>query len=113
MFTTGCDRRRVGLSGIVSLKGGLHRVVIQQLMALGIRDPPIPKYDAQSGTWQRQRLSPSLMPSAVAVPTLTSPDRPHESGTVLTAVQLIFANRRAPRLPQSFNQDKSASVWPP
>jgi hypothetical protein len=44
---------------MVSLKGGLKRVVIQQLRALGIVGFPIPKYDAQTGTWQPQKTSAS------------------------------------------------------
>ncbi len=45
-----CRWRRAGLSGLVSLKGGLRRVVIRQLRTLGIVGFPIPKYDAQTGT---------------------------------------------------------------
>ena len=56
-----CRWRRAGLSGLVSLKGGLRRVVIRQLRMLGrmVNQPiphrssvgfPIPKYDAQTGT---------------------------------------------------------------
>jgi len=44
---------------MVSLKGGLKRVVIRQLKALGIVGFPIPKYDAQTGTWQTQKTSAS------------------------------------------------------
>jgi len=54
-----CRWRRAGLDGMVSLKGGLKRVVIQQLRALGIVGFPIPKYDAQTGTWQPQKTSAS------------------------------------------------------
>ena len=45
-----CRWRRAGLDGLVSLKGGLKRVVIRQLKALGIVGSPIPKYDAQTCT---------------------------------------------------------------
>ncbi len=48
-----------GLDGLVSLKGGLKRVVIRQLKALGIVGFPIPKYDAQTCTWQPQKTSAS------------------------------------------------------
>ena len=51
--------RRAELSGLVSLKGGLKRVVIRQLRLLGIVGFPIPKYDAQTGTWQTQKTSAS------------------------------------------------------
>ena len=51
--------RRAGLSGLVSLKGGLKRVVIQQLRLLSIVGFPIPIYDAQTGTWQPQKTSAS------------------------------------------------------
>jgi hypothetical protein len=54
-----CRWRRAGLRGLVSLKGGLKRVVIQQLRALGIVGFPIPIYDAQIGTWQTQKTSAS------------------------------------------------------
>ena len=52
-----CRWRRAGLDGMVSLKGGLKRVVIQQLKALGIVGFPIPIYDVQTGTWQMQKSS--------------------------------------------------------
>ena len=45
-----CRWRRAGLTGLVSLKGGLRRVVIRQLRMLGIVGFPIPRYDAQTGT---------------------------------------------------------------
>ncbi len=65
-----CRWRRAGLSGLVSLKGGLRMVVIRQLRILGrmvnrrIRHRssvgfPIPKYDAQTGTWPPQKTSAS------------------------------------------------------
>ena len=44
-------------AGLVSLKGGLRRVVIRQLRMLGIVGFPIPRYDAQTGTWQTQKTS--------------------------------------------------------
>ena len=50
---------RCGLDGLVSLKGGLKRVVIRQLKALGIVGFPIPKYHAQIGTWPPQKTSAS------------------------------------------------------
>ena len=53
-----------GLSGLVSLKGGLKRVVIRQFRMLGIVGFPIPKYDAQTGTWQSQKASASGRASA-------------------------------------------------
>ena len=49
-------RRRAGLNGLVSLKGGLRRVVIRQLSMLGFVGFPIPEYDALAGTGQRQGL---------------------------------------------------------
>ena len=48
-----------GLDGLVSLKGGLRRVVIRKLRTLGIVGFPIPRYDAQTGTWQPQKTSAS------------------------------------------------------
>ena len=50
---------RAGLTGLVSLKGGLKRVVIRQLRMLGIVGFPIPTYDAQTGTWQMRKSSAS------------------------------------------------------
>jgi len=50
---------RAGLDGRVALKGGLKRVVIRQLRMLGIVGFPIPKYDAQTGTWQMQKQTAS------------------------------------------------------
>ena len=50
---------RAGLDGRVALKGGLKRVVIRQLRMLGIVGFPIPRYDAQTGTWQTQKTSDS------------------------------------------------------
>ena len=58
--------RSAGLSGLVSLKGGLKRVVIRKLKALSIVEYPIPKYDAETGTCRPQMLCPKLMSSAVA-----------------------------------------------
>ena len=58
--------RSAGLSGLVSLKGGLKRVVIRKLKALSIVEYPIPKYDAETGTCRPQMLSPKLMSFAVA-----------------------------------------------
>jgi hypothetical protein len=54
-----CRWQRAGLDRPVSLKGGLRRVVIRQLRTLGIEGFPIPKYDAQTGTWQTQKTSAS------------------------------------------------------
>ena len=54
-----CRWRRSGLTGLVSLKGGLRRVVIRQLRMLGIVGFPIPRYDAQTCTWQPQKASAS------------------------------------------------------
>jgi len=54
-----CRWRRSGLIGLVSLKGGLRRVVIRQLRMLGIVGFPIPTYDAQTGTWQMRKSSAS------------------------------------------------------
>ena len=54
-----CRWRRAGLTGLVSLKGGLRRVVIRQLRMLGIVGFPIPRYDAQTGTWQTRASSAS------------------------------------------------------
>ena len=54
-----CRWRRSGLIGLVSLKGGLRRVVIRQLRMLGIVGFPLPKYDAQTGTWQMRKSSAS------------------------------------------------------
>lgn len=54
-----CRWRRAGLDGLVSLKGGLRRVVIQRLKALGIVGFPIPRYDAQTCRWQPQKTSAS------------------------------------------------------
>ena len=54
-----CRWRRAGLTGLVSLKGGLRRVVIRQLRILGIVGFPIPTYDAQTGTWQMWQSSAS------------------------------------------------------
>ena len=51
--------RRSGLIGLVSLKGGLRRVVIRQLRMLGIVGFPIPIYDVQTGTWKMQKASAS------------------------------------------------------
>ena len=51
--------RRAELRGLVSLKGGLKRVVIRQLKALSIVGFPIPIYHAQTGTWQPQKTSAS------------------------------------------------------
>ena len=51
--------QRAGLDGRVSLKGGLKRVVIRQLRLLGIVGFPIPKYDAQTGTWKMRASSAS------------------------------------------------------
>ena len=51
--------RRAGLDGLVSLKGRLRRVVIRQLRMLGIVGFPIPRYDAQTGTWQMRKSSAS------------------------------------------------------
>ena len=45
----------LALDGLVSLKAS--RVVIRQLRALGIEGFPIPRYDAQTGTWQTQKTS--------------------------------------------------------
>ena len=59
MRSVGVVWRRAGLNGLVSLKGGLKRVVIQQLRALGIVGFPIPIYDAQTCTWQPQKTSAS------------------------------------------------------
>ena len=50
---------RAGLDGRVALKGGLRRVVIRQLRMLGIVGFPIPKYDAQTGTWQMRKQTAS------------------------------------------------------
>jgi len=61
-----CRWRRAGLDGMVSLKGGLIGVVIRQLRMLGIVGFPIPKYDAQTGTWLPQKTSASGWASAVA-----------------------------------------------
>ena len=58
------------VTGLVSLKGGLRRVVIRQLRMLDrvVNQPlrylssvgfPIPRYDAQTGTWQMQKSSAS------------------------------------------------------
>ena len=63
-YTTRCAERwcrwqRAGLDGLVSLKGGLRRVVIRQLRTLGVVGFPIPRYDAQTGTWQTQKTSAS------------------------------------------------------
>jgi len=49
----------VGLDRMVSLKGGLRRVVIQQLRLLGIVGFPIPRYDLQNGTLQMQKQTAS------------------------------------------------------
>jgi len=49
-----------------TLKGGLKRVVIRQLRMLGIVGFPIPKYDAQTGTWQMQKQTASGWNSASA-----------------------------------------------
>ena len=54
-----CRWRRSGLIGLVSLKGGLRRVVIRQLRILGIVGFPISRYDAQTGTWQIRKSSAS------------------------------------------------------
>ena len=65
-----CRWRRAGLEGLVSLKGGLRRVVIRQLRMLGrvVNQPlrylssvgfPIPTYDVQTGTWQMRKSSAS------------------------------------------------------
>ncbi len=54
-----CRWRTAGLDGLVSLKGGLRRVVIQRLKALGIVGFPIPRYDAQTCRWQPQKTSAS------------------------------------------------------
>ena len=54
-----CRWRRSRLTGLVSLKGGLRRVVIRQLRMLGIVGFPIPRYDAQTGTWQMRKSSAS------------------------------------------------------
>ena len=54
-----CRWRRSGLTGLVSLKGGLRRVVIRQLRMLGIVGFPLPTYDAQTGTWQMQKQTAS------------------------------------------------------
>ena len=51
--------QRAGLDGRVSLKGGLKRVVIRQLRLLGIVGFPIPKHDAQTGTWKMRASSAS------------------------------------------------------
>ena len=48
-----------GLDRMVSLKGGLRRVVIQQLRLLGIVGFPIPRYDLQNGTLQMQKQTAS------------------------------------------------------
>jgi hypothetical protein len=48
-----------GLDRMVSLKGGMRRVVIQQLMLLGIVGFPIPRYDLQNGTLQMQKQTAS------------------------------------------------------
>ena len=48
-----------GLTGLVSIKGGLRRGVIRQLRMLGIVGFPIPTYDAQTGTWQMRKSSTS------------------------------------------------------
>jgi RNA-directed DNA polymerase len=55
----GCRWQRAGLDGLVSLKGGLRRVVIRQLKMLGIVGFPIPRYEAQIGTWQTRKTSAS------------------------------------------------------
>ena len=44
-----------GLDKMVSLKGGLRKVVIQQLRLLGIVGFPIQKYDLQNSTLQMQK----------------------------------------------------------
>ena len=49
-----------GLDRMVSLKGGLRRVVIQQLRLLGIVGLPIPRYDLQNGTLQIQKQTASM-----------------------------------------------------
>ncbi len=54
-----CRWQRAGLDGLVSLKGGLRRVVIRQLRMLGIMGFPIPRHDAQTGTWKMQKTSAS------------------------------------------------------
>ena len=48
-----------GLDRMVSLKGGLRRVVIQQLRLLGIVGFPIPRYDLQNNTLQMQKQTAS------------------------------------------------------
>ena len=48
-----------GLDRMVSLKGGLRRIVIQQLRLLGIVGFPIPRYDFQNGTLQMQKQTAS------------------------------------------------------
>ena len=48
-----------GLVRMVSLKGGLRRVVIQQLRLLVIVGLPIPRYDLQNGTLQMQKQTAS------------------------------------------------------
>ena len=53
-----------GLGRMVSLKGGLRRVVIQQLRLLGIVGFPIPRYDLQNGTLQMQKQTTSDWVSA-------------------------------------------------
>ena len=44
---------------VVELVDTLKRVVIRQLRTLGIVGFPIPRYDAQIGTWQTQKTSAS------------------------------------------------------
>ena len=51
--------QRAELDGLVWLKGGLRRVVIRQLRILGIVGFPIPKYEAQTGTWRTQKQTAS------------------------------------------------------